>query len=90
MGISNLVCEDYNLVGAGIHLIKNKEFLEMHTNFNTYKHITHVKLDRRINLFIYMNKDWKKEYKGDLLMYHPDNITEVKRIPPILNRYCNI
>ena len=28
----------------------------------------------------------ESEYKGDLLMYHPDNISEVKRIQPIFNR----
>ena len=33
-----------------------------------------------------MNKDWKSEYKGDLRMYHPDNISEVKRNQPIFNR----
>ena len=58
----------------------------MHTDFNTYNHPTHRKLDRRINLLIYMNADWKSEYKGDLLMYHPDNISEVKRNQPIFNR----
>ena len=33
-----------------------------------------------------MNKDWKSEYKGDLLMYNADNISKVKRIQPIFNR----
>lgn len=85
-GISDLIYGDFNLLGAGVHIIKNNGFLKMHTDFNTYQHPTHGKLDRRINLLIYMNKDWKSEYKGDLLMYHPDNISEVKRIQPIFNR----
>ena len=58
----------------------------MHTDFNTYDNPTHGKLDRRINLLLYMNKDWKSEYKGDLLMYHPDDISQVKSIEPIFNR----
>lgn len=85
-GISDLIYGDLKLLGAGVHMIKNNGFLKMHTDFNTYNHPTHGKLDRRINLLIYMNKDWKSEYKGDLLMYHPDNISEVKRIQPIFNR----
>lgn len=85
-GISDIVYGDLKLKGAGIHIIKNKGFLGMHTDFNTYSHPTHGKLDRRINLLIYMNKDWRTEYKGDLLMYHPDNILQVKSIQPIFNR----
>lgn len=85
-GISGLIYGDLKLRGAGVHIIKNKGFLGMHTDFNTYYHPTHGKLDRRINLLIYMNKDWKSEYKGDLLMYNPDNISEVKRNQPIFNR----
>mgnify|MGYP000885780490 FL=1 len=85
-GISGLIYGDDKLLGAGVHMIKNKGFLGMHTDFNTYDHSIHGKLDRRINLLIYMNKDWKSEYKGDLLMYHPDNISEVKRNQPIFNR----
>lgn len=85
-GISNIVHGDYNLRGAGIHMIKNKGFLGMHTDFNTYDHPEFGKLDRRINLLVYMNKDWDSSYKGDLLMYHPNNISEVKCIQPIFNR----
>ncbi len=85
-GISGLICGDLNLRGAGVHTIKNGGFLGMHTDFNTYQHPIHGKLDRRINLLLYMNKDWKSEYNGNLLMYHPDNISEVKSIEPIFNR----
>ena len=85
-GISDLVYGDFKLSGAGVHMIKNEGFLAMHTDFNIYDDPTHGKLDRRINLLIYMNKDWKSEYKGDLLMYNPDNISEVKRYQPKFNR----
>ena len=85
-GIPDLVYGDVKLRGAGVHVIKNNGFLNMHTDFNTYYHPTHGKLDRRVNLLIYMNKDWKSEYKGDLLMYNPDNISKVKRNQPLFNR----
>ena len=85
-GINDIVYGDVNLKGAGVHVIKNNGYLKMHTDFNSYDHPSHGKLDRRINLLLYMNKDWKNEYNGDLLMYHPNNISDVKRIHPIFNR----
>jgi Rps23 Pro-64 3,4-dihydroxylase Tpa1-like proline 4-hydroxylase len=85
-GISGLIYGDVELRGAGVHIIKNEGFLGMHTDFNSYHHSTHGKLDRRINLLVYMNKDWKREYKGDLIMYNKDNISKVKSIQPIFNR----
>jgi hypothetical protein len=84
--INDLVYGDCNLNGAGIHIIKNKGRLAMHTDFNTYDHPKLGKLDRRINLLVYMNKDWNSNYKGDLLMYNPNNKLEVKSIQPIFNR----
>ena len=85
-GISEIVYGDVKLRGAGIHLIKKGGYLGMHTDFNSYHHPTYGKLDRRINLLLYMNKDWKSEYNGDLILYHPDNISNFKRIQPIFNR----
>ena len=85
-GISGLIYGDLNLRGSGVHIIKNNGFLSMHTDFNTYHHPTFGKLDRRINLLVYMNKDWNTSYKGDLLLYNPDKISEVKRIQPCFNR----
>ena len=84
--INDLIYGDCNLNGAGIHIIKNKGRLAMHTDFNTYDHPKLGKLDRRINLLVYMNKDWNSNYKGDLLMYNPNNKLEVKSIQPIFNR----
>jgi Rps23 Pro-64 3,4-dihydroxylase Tpa1-like proline 4-hydroxylase len=88
-GITGIICGDYNLRGAGVHMIKNRGYLGMHTDFNTYYHPRLGKLDRRINLLIYMNKDWGNDYGGELLMYDPSNTqtqSEVKCIQPIFNR----
>ena len=57
----------------------------MHTDFNTYYHKKYGKLDRRINLLLYMNKDWDPSYKGDLILINP-NTGIMKRIEPIFNR----
>ena len=59
-GVENIICNDLSLHGAGIHRIKSKGFLQLHTDFNTYYSKTRM-LDRRINLLISLNPDWKAE-----------------------------
>lgn len=84
-GIKDLIRNDVTLQGAGIHRIKNGGYLQLHTDFNSY--INHYgKLDRRINLLIYMNPEWKEEYNGSLCLCDKENNTCVKKILPILNR----
>ena len=85
-GIHDIVCGDFHLEGAGVHMIKKGGRLSMHTDFNSYDHIEYGKLDRRINLLLYMNKYWDSNYKGDLLMFNPDDKSKIKRINPIFNR----
>ena len=86
-GINGLIRNDYTLLGGGVHIITNGGSLMMHSDFNSYNHPIHGKLDRRINLLLYMNKDWKDEYNGDLILEHRNNgITETKQIQPRFNR----
>jgi hypothetical protein len=85
-GISGIITNDISLRGAGIHRILNGGFLQLHTDFNNYLSKTHGNLDRRINLLIYMNPEWKEEYNGQLCLCDKDNSICVVKIPPILNR----
>ena len=85
-GIKNLICNDYTLRGAGIHRIKRGGFLQMHTDFNTYKHPKYGKLDRRINLLVYLNKEWKDSYNGHLLIVDKESKKIVEKIEPIVNK----
>ena len=86
-GISDIITGDATLRGGGIHMIKNEGRLAMHTDFNIYNHSEYGKLDRRINLLLYMNKDWDCRFKGDLLLVDQDKPTTVHtRIKPIFNR----
>lgn len=64
-GINNLENDPY-LHGAGIHAYPNKGKLDMHLDYNI--HPISGK-ERRINLIIYMNKDWKDEYGGKIELY---------------------
>lgn len=84
-GIEGLITGDITLQGAGIHRIKREGRLQLHTDFNSYVK-DGVKLDRRINLLIYMNPDWKPEYNGDLCICDKATMTCVKKVAPILNR----
>jgi len=56
--------------------------LKVHTDFN--KHPT-KNLDRRINVLIYLNKRWKKNYRGELELWNKDMKKCVKKISPKFN-----
>jgi len=50
--------------GGGLHQGKKNSFLDMHLDFNY--HPLHKGWFRNMNLLLYLNKDWKPEYKGHL------------------------
>jgi Rps23 Pro-64 3,4-dihydroxylase Tpa1-like proline 4-hydroxylase len=82
-GISDLI-PDPDLEGAGMHLVKRDGFLNIHTDF-----LTHTKKPtwaRRINLLIYLNKDWEPEWQGDLEFWDRDMSSCVQSISPRFNR----
>ena len=54
---------DPYLNGGGIHSTGEDGFLKLHTDFNWNKKL---KLYRRINILVYLNKDWKSEYGGQI------------------------
>jgi|TARA_B100001057_G_C22704905_1_gene893332 Rps23 Pro-64 3,4-dihydroxylase Tpa1-like proline 4-hydroxylase len=79
----NLISDPY-LIGGGYHEIKSEGFLKVHTDFNKHSMFD---LDRRINLLLYLNKDWKKEWGGKLEFYKENKFDKpIKSINPIFNR----
>jgi hypothetical protein len=50
--------------GGGLHQGKKNSFLDMHLDFNY--HPLHKGWYRNMNLLLYLNKEWKPEYKGHL------------------------
>jgi Rps23 Pro-64 3,4-dihydroxylase Tpa1-like proline 4-hydroxylase len=84
-GVENIICNDLSLHGAGIHRIKSNGFLQLHTDFNTCYSQNRM-LDRRITMLIYLNPDWKAEYKGELCLCDKNTNMCAKKIEPILNR----
>ena len=85
-GIQDIIKNNLNLNGAGVHKVYNEGFLCMHTDFEGYNDNTHFLLDRRLNLLLYMNPEWKKEYHGELCLYDKKIGKITKKIEPLLNR----
>lgn len=81
-GINDLIPDPY-LSGGGCHEIKRGGFLKIHADFN--KHPKN-QLDRRINVLIYLNKNWDKTYGGDFELWNNDMTKSVKKIEPVFNR----
>ena len=52
--INETLISDPYLSGGGLHETKNGGFLKIHSDFYIHRHL---KLDRRLNLLIYLNKD---------------------------------
>jgi hypothetical protein len=81
-GISNLIA-DPSYFGGELHWIENGGYLEIHADFN---HLKKYNLARRINLLLYLNKDWKEEYNGHLELWDRATMTKTKAIAPMFNR----
>lgn len=81
-GIADVFVTDDNL-GCGLHEGKNGSFLDVHIDFNIH---AEKNVHRRLNMLIYMNKDWKPEYGGDLEMWNADMTNCDKKVAPIFNR----
>lgn len=83
-GIKGLIPDPY-FMGGGIHVVSNGGHLDIHADFN---HHVIMNLERRINVLIYLNKDWKKEYGGSFEIWNDDMSERVESFEPIFNRMC--
>lgn len=81
-GIDGII-PDPHFTGGGLHQIERGGYLKIHADFNQNKRL---RLDRRLNLLLYLNKDWKEEYGGHFEMWDKDMTKCHKKILPIFNR----
>ncbi len=82
--IEETLISDPYLEGGGYHEIKKDGLLEVHVDFN--KHFF-IDIDRRVNLLLYLNKDWNPQWGGLLEFYDKKNLEKpVKKIMPTFNR----
>jgi len=75
---------DPSFHGGGLHQGGEGSFLDMHVDFNY--HPEESSWFRDLNILIYLNPNWKKEYGGQLKLSHKNSPSEVYEIEPLFNR----
>ncbi len=80
--IKEKLVHDPELNGGGLHEIKRGGVLKIHTDFNRHPNLN---LDRRINVLIYLNKNWKDSYGGHLELWDTSMSRCIKKISPSFN-----
>jgi Rps23 Pro-64 3,4-dihydroxylase Tpa1-like proline 4-hydroxylase/glycosyltransferase involved in cell wall biosynthesis len=81
-GIDGLIA-DPTLLGGGMHKIDSGGKLSIHAD--SRKHAVTGNY-RRINLLVYLNKNWNSEWGGSLQLWNNDMTTMVQDIQPFFNR----
>ena len=82
-GIKETLITDPYLVGGGLHELKDGGFLNIHADFNQHPR---MKLDRRLNILIYLNHNWKENNGGHLELWDKEMKNCEKKVLPIFNR----
>lgn len=80
-GIKGLVSDPF-LMGGGLHETMPGGFLKMHIDFNYHRRL---ELDRRINVILFLNREWQPAWGGELVLADPQMKTQVP-VAPIFNR----
>ena len=65
-GIEETLVTDPYLAGGGLHELKDGGHLNVHADFNQHPK---MKLDRRLNILIYLNHNWKEANGGHLELW---------------------
>lgn len=81
-GIKNLI-PDPGLNGGGLHQSIPGGKLDIHLDYNYHPF---TKLDRRVNILIFLNKEWEDTYGGCLELWNKDMSEAKQKILPIFNR----
>lgn len=81
-GIDGLI-PDPHFMGGGLHQIPKGGRLSVHADFNWYEEL---RLDRRLNVLLYLNPNWNPEWGGHLELWPEDMSQVAKRIEPLFNR----
>ncbi|HEU4889777.1 MAG TPA: 2OG-Fe(II) oxygenase [Thermoanaerobaculia bacterium] len=81
-GIEGLIPDPY-FGGGGLHQIETGGFLKVHADFNVHPKL---KLDRRVNMLIYLNHGWQDEWGGHLELWNASMTERRRKIAPVFNR----
>lgn len=81
-GIKGLIADAY-YAGAGLHETKRGGHLSIHADFPRHEV---MKVDRRLNLLIYLNDDWDEGYGGALELWDRRMTARRRSVVPTLGR----
>jgi hypothetical protein len=81
-GITGLIA-DPGYAGGGYHEIARGGWLDVHADFQ--RHPT-LGLRRRVNLVLYLNRDWLPAYGGNIELWSGDATRPVVSVAPLFNR----
>jgi hypothetical protein len=85
-GIAKLI-DDPALAGGGLHQSPRSGFLDLHVDANY--HPFDKSLHRRVNLLIYLSRDWSQAWGGELQLWSDrDNrpAEKLRSVAPLFNR----
>jgi Rps23 Pro-64 3,4-dihydroxylase Tpa1-like proline 4-hydroxylase len=82
-GIEEPLIPDPHYRGGGLHQITSGGYLKVHADFN--RHPT-FGLDRRVNVLVYLNRDWNPQWGGKLELWDASMSRAVRQIEPFFNR----
>ncbi|MGF1455443.1 MAG: 2OG-Fe(II) oxygenase [Alphaproteobacteria bacterium] len=69
--------------GAGLHESVRGGWLNMHADWTKHPELPLV---RRLNLIIYLNRDWEAAWNGALTLRDPDGAQPDAQVTPVFNR----
>jgi 2OG-Fe(II) oxygenase superfamily len=81
-GLDGLLA-DPTLEGGGMQRCGPGGFLNIHADFTTHHHQTNWR--RRVNLIVYLNRDWNPTWGGALELWDRAMTRCVVRVPPFTN-----
>jgi Rps23 Pro-64 3,4-dihydroxylase Tpa1-like proline 4-hydroxylase len=79
--IENLEYDPY-LHGAGIHIYPKNGKLDIHVDYEKHPY---MEKERRLNIILYMSKDWKEEWNGETELWNKDMTKCVVKSPVKFN-----
>lgn len=75
---------DPSLEGGGLHQSTTGGYLNVHADYTV--HPQHRDWQRRVNLLLYLNDDWRPEYGGDLELWDTRMTHPEVSVAPLVNR----
>ncbi|MGH2646681.1 MAG: 2OG-Fe(II) oxygenase [Ginsengibacter sp.] len=82
-GINNLQKDDF-LEGGGIHQSTKGGYLNIHADFTVHPH--HRNWQRRVNVLVYLNKNWQDEWGGKLELWDKQMKKCEVKVAPVFDR----